>query len=178
MAYCLQTLNGIGSSCTSNIGGMSVKCYIANKGDIETITMDASDETVESITMKQSKYFYEYDFKKNSAQLNNEWTIDQASGVKFNTATLNLAFSKQETTKRIAIEALIMGELVVVIKDANGFQQILGADEEPVTALSASSDSGKAKTDVNGYSIVLTEETGHFPYECTQDMSALTQPIA
>ena len=77
---------------------------------------------------------------------------------------LVLQFSKMETRKRIEMAALAVGELVFIVKDANGKFWYLGMDEA-VTASAGNGQTGQAIGDGNFYSITLTDNANSWPYE-------------
>ena len=56
------------------------------------------------------------------------------------------------------------GEVVAVVKDANGKYWALGKDE-PVTASAGEGVTGTARGDGNHYSITLLDNATTFPYE-------------
>jgi hypothetical protein len=74
-----------------------------------------------------------------------------------------MVFSKMEAQKRIAIQALAIGECMAVVEDSNGEMWFLGADA-PLTATSGGGETGVEKSAANRYNIVLTDESLSFPY--------------
>ena len=62
------------------------------------------------------------------------------------------------------IAKLSLGELRVIVKDANGKYWFLGM-EEFVSATSGSAETGTNRTDGNKYQIVLTDYSSSYPYE-------------
>ena len=75
-----------------------------------------------------------------------------------------LSFLKQDTNKRLEISALSIGELVVIVQDANGRHWYLGKDM-PVMASAGGAESGTAYTDGNRYTITLQDNSKDYPYE-------------
>ena len=55
--------------------------------------------------------------------------VDPAAGVNFVQTDVQLVFAKQETVKRMEIAKLSLGELRVIVKDANGKFWFLGEEE-------------------------------------------------
>ena len=79
---------------------------------------------------------------------------------------LTLVFHKMDTSKRLEISALAIGNMAMIAEDANGKCWFLGKDE-PVTMASGQSQTGVAKGDKNGYDCVLACEGRQEPWEVT-----------
>lgn len=158
---CIQTLSGLAKDCASNMGGI-VEVLIANFDDVSEVTI--TTDKVSAITMASSAKFKKYNFAKNTGSLTSTYNIDQASGVKYVTSDLLLQFNRMETTKRVEITALSLGDLAVIVKDANGKYWYLGKDE-PVNASAGDGQTGTARGDANRYTITLQDESLEMPYE-------------
>ena len=160
---CTQTLNGIAAACETNVGGIR-EVYIANYDDVTAVEVDASTHLVDTITMASGASFKKYLFKKNTSSMTSTLNVDPANGVNFVQTDVQLVFAKQETTKRMEIAKLSLGELRVIVKDANGKFWFLG-EEEFVSATSGSAETGVNRTDGNKYTITLTDYASSYPYE-------------
>ena len=158
---CIQTLSGLAKDCAGNMGGI-VEVLIANFDDVSEVTI--TTDKVSAITMASSAKFKKYNFAKNTGSLTSTYNIDQASGVKYVTSDLLLQFNRMETTKRVEITALSLGDLAVIVKDANGKYWYLGKDE-PVNASAGDGQTGTARGDANRYTITLQDESLEMPYE-------------
>lgn len=158
---CIQTLSGLAKDCASNMGGI-VEVLIANFDDVSEVTI--TTDKVSAITMASSAKFKKYNFAKNTGSLTSTYNIDQASGVKYVTSDLLLQFNRMETTKRVEITALSLGDLAVIVKDANGKYWYLGKDE-PINASAGDGQTGTARGDANRYTITLQDESLEMPYE-------------
>lgn len=165
---CNQTLSGLVRDCSPSMGGI-VEALIANKEDITEIS--ASSDMISSITMATSAKFKRYAFARNTGSLASNYTIDQATGVRYVVSDLVLMFNRMETAKRIEISALAQNDLVVIVKDANGKYWLLGKDE-PVNATAGDGLTGTARADRNGYSITLQDNSLEMPYEVDQSIIA------
>lgn len=163
---CTQTLAGIAKDCSANMGGI-VEVLIANFDDVTAVTTSSGE--ISAITMATSAKFKKYSFAKNTGNLTSTYTLDPASGAKFVTSTLLLQFNRMETTKRVEITALAMGDLAVIVKDANGKYWYLGKDV-PVNASAGDGQTGTARTDANRYTITLQDESAEMPYEVDPDI--------
>ena len=158
---CIQTLSGLTRDCSSNMGGI-VEALIANYDDVTGVTV--ADGIITVISMASAAKFKRYSFAKNTGSLTSNYNIDAASGVKYVTTDLLLQFNRMETAKRVEITALALGDLAIIVKDANGKYWYLGKDE-PVNASAGDGQTGTARGDANRYTITLQDESQEMPYE-------------
>lgn len=158
---CIQTLSGLAKDCAANMGGI-VEVMIANFADVTGVTI--TDGVISAVTMATDAKFKKYSFAKNTGSLTSTYNIDAASGVKYVTSDLLLQFNRMETSKRVEITALSLGDLAVIVKDANGKYWYLGKDE-PVNASAGDGQTGTARGDANRYTITLQDESLEMPYE-------------
>ena len=158
---CIQTLSGLSRDCSANMGGI-LEALIANFTDVNSATV--TDGIISAISMGTSAKFKRYSFAKNTGSLTSTYTLDPASGVKYVTSELLLQFNRMETQKRVEITALALGDLVVIVKDANGKYWYLGKDE-PVNASASDGQTGTARGDANRYTITLQDQSKEMPYE-------------
>lgn len=164
MACNPQSFNGLKANCDANRGGVTV-VYIANRSDVTGIELSTpKNDTISSITMRDTTKFKAYHFKKGAASFTSTFTLDNANGVNFVTTVLSIDFAKMESSKRIEMQALALGEMAVIVLDANGTYWYLGYNE-PVYASAGTGETGANRTDVNKYSIELTDESESLPYE-------------
>ena len=163
---CTQTLAGLAKDCSPSMGGI-VEVLIANYDDVTGVTLTTG--VISAITMASSAKFKKYNFAKNTGSLTSTYTIDAASGVKFVTSELLLQFNRMETTKRVELAALAVGDLAVICKDANGKYWYLGYDE-PVNASAADGQTGTARADANRYTITLQDNSLGMPYEVDSEI--------
>ena len=158
---CIQTLSGLTRDCSANMGGI-VEALIANFDDVTGVTI--TDNQVSAIEMASSAKFKRYAFPKNTGNLTSTYNIDPASGVRYVTSELLMQFNRMQTQARVEITALAMGDLVAIVKDANGKYWYLGKDE-PVNASAGDGQTGTARGDANRYTITLQDESLEMPYE-------------
>ena len=170
---CSQVLNGIAADCQTNVGGVR-EVYIANYGDVSAVTLDETSNMIKTITMADTAKFKKYAFKKNTSSMTSTLNVDPANGINFVQTDLSLVFAKQETVKRMEIAKLSLGELRVIVLDANGKYWFLGK-EEFVSATSGTAETGTNRQDGNRYSIVLTDYSSSYPYEV--DPSIITDIV-
>ena len=157
---CVQILNGINVDCEPSMGGLKV-VYIANSADVTDF--EITDGQITSITMATGATFKTYSFRRNTASMTSTLSVDPANGTSVATDVV-LSFLKQDTQKRIEISALSIGELVIIVQDANGRYWFLGKDM-PVMASAGGAESGTVYTDGNKYTITLQDNSKDYPYE-------------
>ena len=160
---CSQTLNGIAAACETNVGGIR-EVFIANYDDVSAVELDEVSNMIKTISMVDTAKFKKYAFKKNTSSMTSTLNVDPANGINFVQTDLSLVFAKQETVKRMEIAKLSLGELRVIVLDANGKYWFLG-QEEFVSATAGTAETGTNRTDGNKYTITLTDYSASYPYE-------------
>lgn len=174
---CLITLAGITLDCESSVGGIK-RVFITQYSDVKSVTMDEGEEKINAITLATGKQWYEYQFRKGTGSLTSTLNVDETTGANYVSNELSLVFTKMETTKRIEIAALSIGQVAVVVEDSNGKYWYLGKDDY-VSASAGSGTSGTAKGDQNAYTITLSTDSLSYPYELTDEaIAALAEPGA
>lgn len=167
---CVQNIKGLCKDCEASRGGI-VEVYVANYGDytpLPRMTETGDTGVVSEITgftkVNNEASWYKYEFRKGTGSMTSTLNVDAANGVNYVGTELVLQFSKMETRKRIEMAALAVGELIVIVKDANGKYWFLGYDEA-VTASAGSGQTGQAIGDGNFYNITLLDNANTFPFE-------------
>lgn len=174
---CLITLAGITLDCESSVGGIK-RVFITQYSDVKSVEMDETQEKIKTITLEAEAKWYEYQFRKGTGSLTSTLNVDETTGANYVSNDLSLVFTKMETTKRIEIAALSIGQVAVVVEDSNGKYWYLGKDDY-VSASAGSGTSGTAKGDQNAYTITLSTDSLSYPYELTDEaIAALTTPGA
>lgn len=162
MACNTVTLNGIDAKCDKSVGGIK-RILIAQKDDVQTITVDSTTGVIDTITMLSGKTFVEWLFRRNTANYSTSMSSDAAIGNSIITTDLNLQFTKAEATKRLEIQSAINAAAVVIIEDMYGQYILLGKDNE-VTVTSVNQQSGTAMTDLNGYTLTFQDTSVELPH--------------
>lgn len=161
MAYCTQTLAGLARDCSANQGGIREAWIGAYSDNVFTV----SGGQITAVATGTS--FYHYTFKKDTGSFTSTLNIDEANGINYVSTEINFVFARMETLKRTEMAALSLGDLCVVVKDANSKYWAFGV-EEPVNASAGSGESGVARGDRNAYSITLLDNASSYPYELTE----------
>lgn len=153
-------------ACSPNIGGIKA-IYLAEWAEnAATIKVAEGDNATELIDGSVSGFATEvtwtkYDIRKNTASMTS--TINNSTdGASYVTTELSLVFSKMEAKKRIAIQALAIGECIAVVEDSNGEMYFLGKDA-PLTVTAGGGETGAEKSARNAYTLTLTDESLGLP---------------
>lgn len=162
-------LSGIALGCKDNMGGIK-EAYIIKSADVTGKTLNTEGSQIATIETASEAKFKTYKFRKGTASMTSTASTDDAIGNFFVTTELALQFSKMETSKRLEIMALCLEDVEVMVLDWNGKYWLLGY-EFPVTATTATGVSGTAGTDLNGYTITLTDTASEFPYEVPSEVA-------
>lgn len=165
---CTQVLGGIPMDCQTSIGGIK-EVYIANYDNIVGVTV--TDDIITEIEQDGAVVFKKYQFRKQTGSMTSTLNVDETTGVNYVSTELNLVFTKMETSKRIEVAALSIGQLAVIVKDSNNKYWYLGYNDY-VSATAGSANSGTSKGDSNNYSITLKDESDSYPYEVSAECFA------
>ena len=153
-------------ACQPNIGGIK-KVWLANyKEDAATVASGETEGTITAFT--EDITWVEYPMRKNVASMTSTLN-NSAEGSSYVTTELAMVFSKMETSKRMAVQALAIGECMALVEDSNGKLWFLGKDN-PLTATAGTGETGTAKGDRNAYTITLTDESLEYPYEVSTEL--------
>jgi hypothetical protein len=157
-------------ACTPNIGGIK-NIWLANYVE-NAATITGDDRLVEGAVsgFAEGVTWTKYPMRKNTCSMTS--TLNNSTdGASYVTTELSMVFSKMEAQKRIAIQALAIGECMAVVEDSNGEMWFLGADA-PLTATAGGGETGTAKGDANRYTLTLTDESLGMPYSLEESVKA------
>lgn len=170
---CNQTISGLTRGCETSMGGVKsilIAAYVDN-AYTASVTTGGVETSVTAVTTGAT--WYKYDIRKNTASFTSTANLDDANGVNFISTELNLIFTRMETVKRMEMAALVLGDFMAIVTDANGKHWAFGKDN-PMIASAATGESGTQKTDGNKYSITLKDESLSWPLEVVD--SAMPTP--
>lgn len=156
---CSQILSGIAKDCGSSRGGIK-RTLLANRADVGRITV--TDDQITAIAMAAGTYFLEYNFPAGTSSLDSSWQLNE-NGTKYVQSLLQLSFSRMNTSKRAAIMSLAQADLAAIVEDVNGDFWFLGFDEA-VQLSDGGLGSGVSRTDNNGYTLTLEDNSSALPY--------------
>lgn len=158
---CTQTINGLARDCSASMGGLK-KVYIAPFD--EDLTIALTSGAISTLTQGSgAPKFKAFNFRRGQASMTKTSNID-ASG-SLNIATqLVMNFKKMDAVKRVEIQALLQGEVQVIVVDNNDIAWFLGATAPVVAVGGQNGQSGLAVTEANQYSITLQDDSPVLPY--------------
>lgn len=162
-----STISGLTYSlCTNNMGGVK-SILLCNREDVASIQTgtDASitGTCITGITMASGKTFQEFTIRKNTCSMTSTLNVSD-NGTSYVSTELSIVLRKMDSAKRMAMNALILGECYAIVVDANNIAWLLGFDEA-VTCTASGGETGTAKGDANQYTLTLTDESLEYPYE-------------
>lgn len=171
---CCGTLQGIPLDCERGVGGI-IKAWIACR---DNINVTIADGEITAISPSDLDTWHEFLFRKQTGSVTTTITTDDAAGTLYYESAIVLQFTKQETSKRLAINALGLSDLAIIIQDSNKRYWYFGYDYG-VTLTDGSAETGTALADFNGYNITLTDLSRELPYEVTPEaMESILNPEA
>ena len=155
--------------CSNSIGGVK-RVWLANYKDdaISATSADVITAFASGVTWTQ------FPFRKNTASMTSTVNINDEGGNYISTE-LTMLFSRMDTQKRLAMNALMLAEVMAIVEDCNGKRWFLGHDN-PLACSAGEGATGTAKGDSNRYSITLTDDSLEFPQEVSGDIS-LPDPV-
>lgn len=159
---CSQTLNGLVRDCETNIGGLKA-VYFGNFGDIVKKTVSGDKITAFDVVTEDA-VMHGFYFKPGQATLNYEPQFNDAGEYAGEQLVLGINFGRQDTTKRVQMNALSKAECSALVLDNNGHYWWLG-DKFPIVRTGGSATLGQARTDRNQYALEMTGHEDELPME-------------
>jgi hypothetical protein len=146
--------------CKDTIGGIKA-IYLQQHADFLTgVTADSGTEEIDALPTAS---IYKYICPKHTGGFTEEVASSVENGTIFYTQTVTSTFFKLSAPRRKQLELLGKNRLVVFVQDNNDNIWMVGRfDGAEVTA--ASTATGVAKGDLNGYTITLTAEEKNKAY--------------
>ena len=167
MACTQYSLKGIARGCKESIGGI-VKVWV--NADYDTargsVALVEGVENQAKVTTPDVKGWKVFNFFKNTGSMTSTLNVSETAGSSF-TTEVSLTFMKQDSAKRLEMLGLLLGQCMVIVKDANGKYWVLGWDS-PVEASAGTAVTGTASTDLNGFTVTLKDDSKLLPYEVIQ----------
>lgn len=170
---CPQTLKGLAKDCAASMGGI-VRVLLANFDDVTAKTV--TDGVISAMTMASGKTFHEYAFRPNTSSMTSNWQVNAENGVAYVQTDLQMVFNRMETTKRVEIAALALADTVAIVEDANGKYWFLGNDN-PLHLSAGDGQTGTARSDRNGYSVTLQDDSLGLPMEVSASIISSLLPV-
>lgn len=168
MANCTSyTLSGLNAGCKDSVGGVA-KIWLADKSAV-TWTVDASTHTIEP---DATSAFKVYNLRRGAASMTSTLTVNDNAGNYFSTEVA-INFLKMETSKRLEVMAMLMGQATGIVKDRNGKYWAIGVGDSALEGSAGTGETGTAAGDANQYTVTISADDAELPYEIT-DASTLS----
>lgn len=154
---------GIPSNCDNTIGGIRrawAACY--DEAGTPTITNDII------ASIPNAGVWHEYEFRKQTGSVTQTYSLGD-SGNAFWNIDIILQFSKQETAKRIEINALASSDTAWIIEDNNGKYWYIGLKYPVNLSDGGTAETGTAFDDFSGYNITMNTVDEVLAYEVSED---------
>lgn len=162
------SVTAINAKCDGSVGGIKEIYLIATEEitGVEIASESNDDELITAITLAASKKFQKWQFRPNTSSFTSTRAGDLTTGNSTVTTDVSLQFSKADASKRMAIQAMINGGCVVIIKDMYGQYLLLGYGDgrNEVFITDAVMQSGTANTDLSGFTLTFEEVASEFPH--------------
>jgi hypothetical protein len=151
---------GFALDCKEGVGGIKA-IFLQQLADFQTgVTIDATSQEVDGLPTAS---LYQYTLPKHTGNFTEEVASSVENGTIFYTQTVTATFFKLTAARRKQLELVAKNRLVVFVQDNNDNIWLVGkVDGAEVTA--ASTSTGTAKGDLNGYTITFTAEEAHKAY--------------
>jgi hypothetical protein len=170
MALCDKIDSARLKACIDSTGGIA-QVWIANWEDVESYTVSTTPgatfnkvSAINMVTASPTPVFYNYQFGKNTGEVNDTYTKTEENGTAGHTTELKLRFFKNTQPNFDQLQALLNNEMAVIFEDLNGLYWVLG-EKRGVTATAAASSYGKLVSDFNGTDLTFTATERAFPRE-------------
>ena len=160
------TLSGLNAGCKDSVGGVA-KIWLADQAS-QTWTVDTSTLTIKP---SSTSAFKVYNLRKGAASMTSTLTVNDNAGNYF-TTEIAINFLKMETSKRLEVMAMLMGQTSGIVKDNNGKYWAVGINN-PLEGSAGTGETGTASSDANQYSVTISVDDAELPYEIT-DASTLS----
>lgn len=160
---CCIAFTGVTKDCGSSIGGIK-RAWGACFDNVGKPTI--ANDMISAIP--DTAQWHEFEFRRQTGSVTTTITRDDTNGTLYYESAIVLQFTKQETAKRLEINALAASDTSWIIQDENDNFWYFGFDN-PVTLSDGTAETGTAWADFNGYNITLTDVSKLLPYQIEQE---------
>lgn len=145
---------GYNLDCRDSLGGAK-SVYLTEFANVSGIT--ASAGVVSAITKTTGKRFWKYNQERGNLEASEDIETNIQNGVVVYKPTITMVLGKMQATIRNEIILLAMNDVVAVVEDRNGKFWYYGR-QNGLALSTGKAGTGKAGTDLNGYTLTLTGE--------------------
>lgn len=159
--------------CNDAVGGLSKVFFLDYVEDAFTVSAGEATALNAAVTV-----VYEYQLRSNLSNLQEVNTGDTATGTYTSAQTLNLTLKKIGKATSEEMKLVAKARPIAVGKDSMGNYRVVGLKDGILNAV-ITTESGIAKTDFNGYNIVLTAlEDADAPFLDAATITALEAVVS
>lgn len=159
---------GYSLECRDNAGG-TVSVYLIESANVTGVTSAAG--IVSAIAKTGNKRFWKYNQIRGNAESKEDIESNEGNGVVVYNQTINLVMTKMQAALRNEIILLAQNYLIAVVQDRNGKYWLYGYPDGLVLT-SGSAGTGKAGTDLNGYTLNFTSQQAALALEVNASVIA------
>lgn len=159
---------GYSLECRDNAGG-AVSVYLIEAANVSGVT--SASGLVSVIAKANNKRFWKYNQIRGNSEAKEEIESNEANGVVVYNQTINLVLTKMQAAIRNEIILLAQNYLIAVVQDRNGKYWLYGYPDGLVLT-TGSAGTGKAGTDLNGYTLNFTAQQAALALEVESSVIA------
>lgn len=159
---------GYALDCRDNAGGMKA-AWIIEHANVSGVTSAAG--IVTAISKANNKRFWKYQQIRGNAEAKEDIESNEANGVVVYNQSISLVLTKLQASLRNEIILMAQNYIIVVVQDRNDKYWLYGWPEGLIIA-TGSAGTGKAGTDLNGYTLNLTGQQSALALEVTSGIIA------
>lgn len=172
MAGCCTPFDSILRDCEASVGGIN-RAWLACFDEAGNPTVTNNVITA----LGEPTAFKEFQFRQETGSFTTTINNDPTAGTTYYSTDIVLQFRKQETAKRIQIEAIAASDMAVIVEDNNGQYWYFGLNIPVIMGDGSTGETGTAYADFNGYNITLTSNDRVMYTEVTEAaMEAILNP--
>ena len=157
--------------CKDSVGGLNA-IYFVNYGEAEGWT--ATDEEITGVSASTPPSIYKYDLRGNST-FDQSLTSSRENGSTFAEQTLTVSLKRQDAVTHKEVKLLAFGRPHIIIEDNNGDMWLMG--EEFGAEMSATTSTGAAMGDKNGYELTFVASERGLAKHMTVDIDTVFAPV-
>lgn len=168
---CNISLEGISRDCNKSRGGI-LRVWLANRNSVTAVVdTDAAIRALDTLTANPADAFKLYEPEPfTSSLVTNPNPSPETNGLDVQ-SVLTMVFARITDQKQREFQELTKDAVVALVEDANHTFIYLGFDEPLYLTDGSQIETGTGRTDLNGYTIELTDYSVGVPYIVPEDVA-------
>ena len=135
--------------CADSVGGIK-KIYVTELANKSTLT--AASGVITAFTLSTGKQFWTYELQKETSNLVENITRNEANGTTFYEQVLQFTIRKMAASLRNEIKLLAQNRVMIIVLDRNGKYWLVG-ESNGAEMTNSTGATGTAFGDFNGYTL-------------------------